>query len=61
MADLAVERMTGQSVAGGVAVTVHLVLTDRTLLQGDREPAFVPGYGPVPAGWARDRSARRPS
>ena len=54
MADLAVERMTGQSVAGGVAVTVNLVLTDRTLLQGDREPAFIPGYGPVPAGWARD-------
>jgi hypothetical protein len=54
MADLAVERMTGQSVADGVAVTVHLVLTDRTLLKGDREPGFVPGYGPVPAGWARD-------
>ena len=54
MADLAVERMTGQSGADGVPVTVHLVMTDRTLLQGDGEPAFVPGYGPVPAGWARD-------
>ena len=54
MADLAVERMTGQSAADGVPVTVHLVMTDRTLLQGDEEPAFVPGYGPVPAGWARD-------
>ncbi|HEX4698607.1 MAG TPA: HNH endonuclease [Actinomycetes bacterium] len=54
MADLAVERMTGQSAAGGVPVTVNLVMTHRTLLSGDREPACIPGYGAVPAGWARD-------
>jgi hypothetical protein len=35
-------------------VTVDLVMTDRALLQGDAEPAFVPGYGTVPAAWARD-------
>jgi len=29
-------------------------MTDRALLQGDAEPAFVPGYGTVPAAWARD-------
>jgi hypothetical protein len=37
-----------------VPVTVNLVMTERTLFAGDSEPAFVPGYGPVPAGWARD-------
>jgi hypothetical protein len=54
MADLAVERMTGQSRADGVPVTVNLVMTERALFAGDGEPAFVPGYGPVPAGLARD-------
>jgi hypothetical protein len=54
MADLAVERMTGQSRADGVPITVNLVMTERALFAGDGEPAFVPGYGPVPAGWARD-------
>ena len=29
-------------------------MTDRALLDGDDEPAVVDGYGPVPAGWARD-------
>ena len=28
-------------------------MTDRTLFQGDSEPARLPGYGVVPAGWAR--------
>jgi len=28
-------------------------MTDRTLLRGDDEPALMPGYGTVPAGWAR--------
>jgi hypothetical protein len=36
-----------------VPVEIQLVLTDRTLLAGDSTPAHVPGYGPVPAGWAR--------
>jgi 5-methylcytosine-specific restriction endonuclease McrA len=29
-------------------------MTDHTLLQGDSEPARIPGYGVVPAAWARD-------
>lgn len=33
---------------------VQLVMTDRTLLAGDDEPAFIPGYGTVPGPWARD-------
>ena len=29
-------------------------MTDRTLLQGDSDPARLPGYGIIPAGRARD-------
>jgi hypothetical protein len=54
MADTLYERVTGQSVAIGPDVSVGLVVTDRTLFAGDDEPAVVPGYGPVPAPWARD-------
>ncbi len=36
------------------SVSLQLVLTDRTLLAGDDEPAYLVGYGIVPAGWARD-------
>jgi hypothetical protein len=54
MADILFERVTGQSAATGPAVSVGLVMTDRSLFAGDQEPAVVPGYGPVPAPWARD-------
>ena len=42
-----------------VPVEIELVMTDTTLLApagtpGREEPALVPGYGPVPAGLARD-------
>ncbi|CAI3802557.1 hypothetical protein NKCBBBOE_03126 [Pseudarthrobacter sp. MM222] len=53
MADALVERTTGR--AGGISgIEIQLVLTDRTLFQGDSEPARLPGYGIVPAGWARE-------
>ncbi|WP_306972530.1 HNH endonuclease [Arthrobacter bambusae] len=52
MADALVERTTGTP--GGITgVAIQLVMTDRTLFQGDSEPARLPGYGIVPAGWAR--------
>ncbi|GAA3320796.1 HNH endonuclease [Arthrobacter ramosus] len=52
MADALVERITGTP--GGISgVEVQLVMTDRTLFQGEAEPARLPGYGIVPAGWAR--------
>ncbi|MCC3276735.1 HNH endonuclease, partial [Arthrobacter sp. zg-Y20] len=54
MADTMVERITGQAKAEQVPVEVQLVMTDRTLLAGDREPAHLAGYGVVPAPWARD-------
>ncbi|MHA7169864.1 HNH endonuclease, partial [Arthrobacter bambusae] len=52
MADALVERTTGTP--GGICgVEIQLVMTDRTLFQGESEPARLPGYGIVPAGWAR--------
>ncbi|MBP2267846.1 hypothetical protein J3A64_003310 [Pseudarthrobacter sp. PvP004] len=52
MADTLTERVTGTS--GGVAgINLNLVMTDRTLFQGDPEPARLEGYGIVPAEWAR--------
>ena len=52
MADTLVERATGTP--GGISgVEIQLVITDRTLFQADSEPARLPGYGTVPAGWAR--------
>jgi len=52
MADTLVKRTTGTP--GGIGgVEIQLVMTDRTLFQADSEPARLPGYGTVPAGWAR--------
>ncbi|WP_373427929.1 HNH endonuclease [Arthrobacter globiformis] len=52
-ADTLVERTTGTR--GGITgIDINLVMTDRTLLQGDTEPARIPSYGIVPAAWARD-------
>ncbi|RAM35198.1 HNH endonuclease [Arthrobacter globiformis] len=51
-ADTLVERTTGTP--GGITgIELNLVMTDRTLLQGDSEPAHIPGYGTVPGDWAR--------
>ncbi|MDQ0820465.1 hypothetical protein QFZ69_001344 [Arthrobacter sp. V1I7] len=53
MADGLIERLTGTP--GGITgIEIQLILTDRTLFQGDSEPARLPGYAIVPAGWARE-------
>lgn len=52
MADELVERITG-TVGGITGIEIQLIMTDRTLFQGDSEPARLPGYGVVPASWAR--------
>jgi hypothetical protein len=54
MADTLVELVTGQATADKVPVEVQIVITDRALVDGDETPAHVPGYGTVPAGWARE-------
>jgi hypothetical protein len=53
MADTLVERVTGRSVATATPIAVNLGISDATLLGGP-EPAIVDGYGPIPAGIARD-------
>ena len=40
-------------VPAGVSLDIQLVMTDRTLLDGDPEPATLTGYGPIPAPLAR--------
>ncbi|PQP26849.1 HNH endonuclease [Rhodococcus opacus] len=53
MVDLLFDRGTGASVASGVPVAVNLVLSDETLLARGHEAAQLQGFGPVPAGNAR--------
>ncbi|MFF1829493.1 HNH endonuclease [Paenarthrobacter sp. NPDC058040] len=57
MADTLVERLTGTP-SGYSGIDLHIVMTDRTLLQGDSEPARLTGYGVVPAEWARQLLTR---
>ncbi|CCQ48512.1 HNH endonuclease family protein [Pseudarthrobacter siccitolerans] len=52
MADELVERVTGTP-GGYSGIDLQLVMTDRTLFQGDSEPARLTGYGIVPGEWAR--------
>ncbi|MGV9865792.1 DUF222 domain-containing protein, partial [Rhodococcus koreensis] len=53
MVDLLFARGTGADVGSGVPVVVNLVLSDETLLAGGHEAAQLQGFGPVPAGIAR--------
>ena len=52
-ADLLVERVTGQSTASDVGITVNLIMSDDTLFGGSAEPAHYQGHGPVPSAVAR--------
>ncbi|QCW51470.1 DUF222 domain-containing protein [Nocardioides dongxiaopingii] len=61
MADTVVELVTGRSTDVPPAVELQLIMTDRALLAGDDEPAHLPGYGVVPAEWARDLVGRAAS
>jgi hypothetical protein len=58
MADTLVERVTGQTIADAVPVTVNLTVSDTTLLGGGGDPAWLHGYGPIPAQTVRDLSRR---
>ena len=52
MADTFYTRLTGQETSVG-GVEIQLVMNERTLLRGDNEPAYAPGYGTIPAFLAR--------
>ena len=56
-ADTLVEWTTGTP-CGITGIDLNLVMTDRTLLQCDSEPARLTGYGIVPGEWARDLIAQ---
>lgn len=49
MADLFVERTTGQVTAAAVPAEVHVVMTDATLFGDSTTPAWLAGHGPIPA------------
>ncbi len=53
MADTLTTGVTGQATADAVPVEVQVVITDRALFAGDETPAQIPGYGTVPAAFAR--------
>ncbi|NYD41792.1 HNH endonuclease [Nocardioides panaciterrulae] len=53
MADTLVECVTGSPARQPVPVDLSLVMTDRSLLSGDDEPALLLGYGTIPADTAR--------
>lgn len=53
MADTLVALVTGQATASDIPIEVQVIITDRALLDGEDTPAHIPGYGPVPAAWAR--------
>lgn len=60
IADIFVERLTGQVTATSVPVNLGLVVSAETLLADDPEPGDIPGFGPVPATVARKMVAASP-
>ncbi|GAA2025428.1 HNH endonuclease signature motif containing protein [Yaniella flava] len=54
MADLLIERATGQTTAPAVAAEVQLVMTDAALFGDGQAPAWLTGHGPIPAETARN-------
>jgi hypothetical protein len=56
MADILVQRVTGQATATAVPVEIHLVMSESTLLGAGTDsdqPAQLAGHGPIPADLAR--------
>lgn len=49
MADLLVERVTGQPTAPAVPAEVQVVMSDTALFGDDHTPAWLSGHGPIPA------------
>jgi Domain of unknown function (DUF222)/HNH endonuclease len=53
MADAFVERITGQTAADQTPVEIQLIMTEATLFGDDHTPAWLSGYGPIPAAYTR--------
>jgi hypothetical protein len=58
MADTLVERVTGRAAPDPPPVEIRLLMTDRALLDGGSEAAVLPGYGVLPAAFARDLATK---
>ncbi len=54
MADTVFERVMGRPAWVAEPVAVNLVLSDETLFGDDDSPAVLEGFGPIPAGVARN-------
>jgi hypothetical protein len=54
MADTVFERVMGRPAWVAEPVAVNLVISDETLFGGDNSPAVLEGFGPIPAGVARN-------
>lgn len=53
MADLLVERVTGQATAPAIPAEVQLVMTDEALFGDGEDPAWIANHGPIPAETAK--------
>jgi len=53
MADLFVERVTGQPNAAAVPAEVSVIMTDAALFGEDTTPAWLAGHGPIPTKMAK--------
>lgn len=53
MADMLVQRATGQTAAAAVPAEVHVVMTDAALFGDDSTPAWLSAHGPIPAATAK--------
>jgi hypothetical protein len=60
MADTFIERLTGQTTAPAVPVEIGLTMPADALLGAGDTPATLPGYGPLPAAFARDLAGMSP-
>lgn len=54
MADVLVERLTGQGSADDVPTEIHVVMEAESLFSDGQVPAWIPSYGPLPAKTARN-------
>ncbi len=61
MADVLVERLTGQSDADAVPLEVHVVISQEALVGGGPAAAEVDGYGPVPPALVRRWVSGKPA
>lgn len=53
MADLCVERLTGQVTAAAIPAELQVVMTDEALFGEDETPAWLSGQGPIPTRTAK--------